>query len=698
MLEEFLAPRSIAVIGASRNPGKVGYEILRNLINSKYRGGIYPVNPKASEILSLPVYPSILSVEGPVDLALIAVPAPLTLKAAEECGRKGVKGLVVITAGFSEAGREGSELERNLVSICKTYGMRMLGPNCLGIVSPVSGFNASFTSSAPLKGEIAIVSQSGAICSSFINWFKSRGVGFSHLISLGNQADLTESEFIEALGRDPASRVILLYIEGVKDGLKFIKACKEASKEKPIVAVKAGVTEAGVRSVSSHTGSLAGSAVAYEAAFRKSGVVKAENLEELLHLGVAFSRQPIPEGDRVLIVTNGGGPGILAADACEKAGLRIPSLNAETVESLRRSLPPQASYHNPVDVLGDADDNRYYTALKEGLEDSNIDAAIAILTPQAMSDPDGVAEAIIKVSETIDKPIFTVFMGLDHRSRPLRRLAKMGIPNLPFPELAVSILEKMIKYRVFASSYKPETYMSIETDKIKVKSIIEKAANERRVNLYIDECLEIAKAYGIDVPGGGVATSEREAYELAASLKFPIAMKVVSPDILHKTDVGGVVLGVDSPDKVEAIFRRIIDQCRLLMPQAHIRGVFLQEMAKPGKEVIIGVSRDPQFGPLVMFGLGGIYVNFLRDVAFGLCPISREEAYSIVKNTKAYTLLKGVRGEPPSDVESLVNIILAISQLVTDFSDIVELDINPIFVYPGGEGCKALDIKITIKI
>ncbi|MEM2865296.1 MAG: acetate--CoA ligase family protein [Candidatus Bathyarchaeia archaeon] len=698
MLEEFLAPRSIAVIGASRNPGKVGYEVLRNLVNSKYRGRIYPVNPNASEILGIPSYPSILSVEGHVDLALIAVPAPLTLKVAEECGRKGVKGLIVITAGFSEAGSEGAELEHKLVSICKAYGMRMLGPNCLGIVSPASGFNASFTASAPLKGEIAIISQSGAICSSFINWFKDRGVGFSHLVSLGNQADLTESDFIEALGRDRSSKVILLYIEGVKDGARFIKACKEAAREKPVVAVKAGVTEAGVRSVSSHTGSLAGSAIAYEAAFRKSGVIKAENLEELLHLGIAFSEQPLPRGDRVLIVTNGGGPGIIAADACEKAGLRVPSLNPETVESLRRILPPQASYHNPVDVLGDADDGRYYAALKEGLRDPNVDAVIVILTPQAMSDPDGVADAVSRISEAADKPIFTVFMGLSHRSRALRRLAKTGIPNLPFPELAVNILEKMIEYRAFRSSFRAETYPTIQADKGRVRSIIEGAVKERRVNLSIDECLEIARAYGIEAPNGGVATNEGEACELATSLKFPIAMKVVSPDILHKTDVGGVVLGLDSPDKVEAAFRKIISQCRLLMPQAHIRGVFLQEMAKPGKEVIVGVSRDPQFGPLLMFGLGGIYVNFLRDVAFGLCPLSREEAYSIVKDTKAYILLRGVRGEPPSDVESVVEVILAVSQLVTDFPEIVELDMNPIFVYPKGEGCRALDIKITIKV
>ncbi|MGC8961952.1 MAG: acetate--CoA ligase family protein, partial [Candidatus Bathyarchaeia archaeon] len=394
MLKEFLAPRSIAVIGASRTPGKVGYEILRNLINSKYRGRIYPVNPNASEILGIPSYPSILSVEGPVDLAVIAVPAPLTPKVAEECGKKGVKGLIVITSGFSEAGREGAELEHKLVSICKDYAVRMLGPNCLGIVSPASGFNASFTASAPLKGEIAVISQSGAICSSFINWFRDKRVGFSHLISLGNQADLTESDFIEALGKDSSSKVILLYIEGVKDGARFIKACKEATREKPIVAVKAGVTEAGVRSVSSHTGSLAGSAVAYEAAFKKSGVVRAENLEELLHLGIAFSKQPIPKGDRVLIITNGGGPGIIAADACEKMGLRVPSLNPETVERLRERLPPQASYHNPIDVLGDADDERYYMALKEGLKDPNVDAAIVILTPQAMSDPDGVAKAV----------------------------------------------------------------------------------------------------------------------------------------------------------------------------------------------------------------------------------------------------------------------------------------------------------------
>lgn len=697
MLEEFLAPKSIAIIGASRTPGKVGYEILKNIINSKYPGEIYPVNPKASKILGIRVFPSILSISNPVDLALIAVPPLLTLKVAEECGKKGVKGLIVITAGFSEAGRGGAELERKLVSICKAYGMRMLGPNCIGIISPTSQFNASFSATAPLKGEIAMISQSGAICSSFINWFKSREIGFSYLISLGNQADLTESDFIEALSKDSSTKVILLYIEGVKDGQRFIKTCKETAMEKPIVAIKAGVTEAGVKSVSSHTGSLAGSAVAYEAAFRKSGVIKAENLEELFYLGVAFSMQPVPKGGRVLIVTNGGGPGILAADACEKIGLEVPPLSSDTVETLRRSLPPQASYHNPIDVLGDADDERYYFALKNGLNDPNIDAAIVILTPQAMSDPEGVAETVSRISETLDKPIFTVFMGLDHRSKPIKRLTKARIPNFPFPELAVNILEKMVKYRV-ASLYKPETYLTVPRDKGKVRSIIEKASREHRVNLSIDECFEVAKAYGIEFPNGGIATNEREAIKVAESLNFPIAMKVISPDILHKTDVGGVILGVDSLDRVKTTFKKIINQCRQLMPQAHIKGVYLQEMARPGREVIIGVSKDHQFGHLLMFGLGGIYVNFLRDVAFGLCPISQEEAYSIIKNTRAYVLLKGVRGEPPSDIESIVKVMLATSQLVTDFPNIVELDINPIFVYARGQGCKALDVKVTIKI
>jgi len=696
-LEAFLKPRSIAVIGASRDPEKAGHKIFRNLLESGYGGGLYPVNPKATELLGRKCYRSVMDVQGEVDLAVIAVPAKIVPAVAEECGEKGVKGLVVISAGFSETGREGTKLERRLVSICRDYGMRLQGPNCLGIISTRSRMNASFASANPQPGKIAFISQSGALGSVILNWANQNDVGFTSFISLGNEADLTAADFIEALAEDEETRVIGLYIEGVKDGEYFVKIAEKVTKKKPIIALKAGTTDVGMRAVSSHTGSLAGSDTAFSAAFKKAGIIRVDTLEELFNLVLAFEDQPIPKGRNVLIITNGGGPGILAADACEKLDLELPLLEHNLIEELRSSLPPQASLHNPLDVLGDADENRYSIALDAGLKSRKIDALITIITPQAMTPVDKVAEVLVKARKrSSEKPILAVFMGLDEDSRSIQTLRENNIPNYHFPEHAASVLRAMYDYSL-TLKFKPEEPPEIsEVNDEFIKEVLVNARRQGRVNLTIDESMGIARAYGIPAPRYGIARSRREAGRIADAIGYPVAMKVVSPEILHKTDVGGVVLNVGKRRDVEMNYDRIVRRIRMSMPAAAISGVLIQQMAPPGKEVIVGAVRDPQFGPLIMFGLGGIYVNFLRDVSYRLCPTTRSEAERMIEETKAYTLLRGVRGEPPSDIESIVDVILRISQIMTRFREIVEMEINPLCVYEEGKGCLALDIRITI--
>ncbi len=696
-LKAFFKPRSIAVIGASREPEKVGHKIFRNLVDSSFQGGLYPINPKAAEILGRKCYASIGEIPDNVDLAVIAVPANIVPMVAEECGRKAVKGIVVISAGFSETGRDGTLLERELVSICRRYNMRMQGPNCLGIINTQNRLNASFAAANPLPGNTAFISQSGALGSTILNWAFQNDVGFTSFISLGNEADLEASDFIEALDDDEMTKVIGLYVEGVKDGERFIDVSKKVTGKKPIIALKAGTTDVGIRAVSSHTGSLAGSDTAFSAAFKKAGILRVDTLEDLFNLVLAFGTQPIPRGKNVLIITNGGGPGILAADACEKTGLNLPSPEYEIEEKLRSIMPPHASLHNPIDVLGDADENRYRLALNIGLRSERVDGVIVILTPQAMTPADKVAEVVVEAREKfLDKPILPVFMGLDDDSYPIKTLRKSNISNYIFPESAASVLRAMHDYSLILESPAVEAPKISGVDEKQVKEVIVTAQKEGRVNLTIEESIKIATSYGIPMPKAIIAMNREKAGEISKIIGYPVVMKVVSPEILHKTDIGGVMLNVNTRKEVERNYEAILMKIRMAMPEAKILGVLIQQMVPLGKEVIVGAVRDPQFGPLMMFGLGGIYVNFLRDVSYRLCPLTRYEAREMVEETKAYTLLRGVRGESPSDIESLIDVILRLSQAMERFEEIVEMEINPLCVYEEGKGCLAVDIRITI--
>ena len=682
MLERMFNPKVVAIIGATPKEGKVGNILLKNL--KDFKGKVYAVNPKYEEVLGFKCYPNVESIPDDVDLAVIAVPAKAVPEVLESCGRKGVKNVVVITAGFKEAGNYA--LERQIAEICRRYGINMVGPNCLGIINTHNNLNATFGKVMPPKGNIAFLSQSGAFILAVLDWAKSNNVGFSKIVSLGNKAVLDESDFMRFLAEDDKTDVIMLYLEGVSDGKKFMDVAKEVSKVKPIVAVKSGRTEAGAKAASSHTGSLAGSFVAYRTAFRQSGVVEAESIEDLFDYTLILRRIRSISGG-IAIVTNSGGPGVIAADAVEEFGLNLAKFDKKTIDRLKSILPPIANVYNPVDVLGDADAERFGKALKIVEEDPNVGAIIAILTPTAQID-------FVKASEfvaSVDKPIVTCFMGGETVADAINLLKKHGIVNFLDPVKAVKSLNSVKKYELMKIKLEREVEsIEIDVDTDNARKIVEKYRDRR---VLTDKSFDILKSYGIPVPPYGVARTAEEALEIADEIGYPVAMKIVSPDILHKTDVGCVKLNVDR-EKVIPTFYELVKRAEDYL-KADVEGVMVQKMMPAGREVIVGMKRDPQFGALIMFGMGGIYVEVFKDVSFRIAPISKSDAYEMIKEVKSYKILKGVRGEKPSDIDSLVDVLLRISKLSLDFEEIVEMDLNPIFVYE--KGCCVVDAKIVLR-
>jgi acetyl coenzyme A synthetase (ADP forming)-like protein len=695
MLENIFAPASVAVIGASREPGKLGQAVLANIIEHGFSGAIYPINPKADEVLGHKAYPSVLQVPDPIDLAVIVIPSKYVAAALEECGQKGVKGVIVISAGFREVGGEGMKMERELISIAEKYGMRMVGPNCLGIIDTLSPINASFAAGMPRKGTIAFMSQSGALCTAVLDVALAEDVGFSHFVSLGNKADLDEVDFIEDWSRDPNSRVIMAYLEGISDGSHFIEVARRVTKQTPIIAIKSGTTSAGSRAVSSHTGTLAGSERAYEAAFHQAGVLRANSIQDLFDLAIAFARQPLPLNDRVVIVTNAGGPGIMATDACERAGIPLASLSEKTAQTLRERLPAAASVLNPVDVLGDALADRYQLAVELVLKDENVGSLIVILTPQYMTEIEETARVVGELARQNNKPVMTCFMGEANIGPGVKILTSYTVPNYAVPERAVRALAAMVRQ----CRWQQEPPLQVErfdVDQETVRKVFAQVRAERRLTIGDAEARDILRAYGISIPASELARTPEEAIEIAGRIGYPVVMKVASPDILHKTDIGGVKLNLASPDDVRDAFDLLVYRAMRFMPEATIWGCLVQQMVKGGKEVIVGMNCDPQFGPLVMFGLGGIYVEILKDVAFRVAPFSRKEAQEMIQEIRSYNLLRGVRGEPPSDLKATAEALLRVSQLVTDFPEIVEMDINPLMVFPNGQGVMGIDMRLVL--
>ncbi|TEU12539.1 CoA-binding protein [Candidatus Bathyarchaeota archaeon] len=696
-LQALFRPKSVAIIGASRTPGKVGHIIAKNTIESGFEGGIYPINPRAEEILGLKCYASILDVPEAVDLAVIAIPAKHVLQAAEECGRKRVKGLIVISAGFKEIGHEGAILEKKLVEIGSKYDMRIQGPNCLGLIDTGTPVNLSFAAGMPKEGKIGFISQSGALGTAVLDWTLKEEIGFHSFVSLGNKADLDEVDFIEAMGEEDQVSVILLYLESIEKGRRFLEVVSRVVEEKPVIILKGGTSTAGARAAGSHTGALVGSFLAYKTAFDKAGVILAENIEELFNFGLAFTEQPIPKSEGIAIVTNAGGPGILATDLSEKLGLRLAALSSETHNQLREKLPPAAAIGNPVDVLGDAKADRYRYAIERVLKDGPVNAVVVILTPQAMTESMATAQAIVEIREqNSGKPLVAVFMGGESVEEARNHLKRNGILCYDFPDDAIRTISALYTYARFLKEPENPPVRFRDVNPKRVREILDSVRKDRRVVLLSNEAADVVEAYGIQAPESKVAKTAEMAAEYAEELGFPVVLRVVSPDILHKTDVGGVVLNLKTTEEVRNAYDGILTGVARFMPRARIHGVMVYHMVPRGREMIIGMSQDVQFGPLVMFGLGGIYVNFLKDVSFRLAPLSEPEAREMMEETKAYALLKGIRGEPPSDTEALKNTILRVGQLVWDFPEIVEMDINPVIVYGWGEGCIALDVKMTL--
>ena len=698
-LEPFFRPRSVAVIGASADPGKLGYLVLDNILHGGYvQNGrrVYPINPKADEILGVPAFPSVRDVPGPVDLAVIAIPCTFVPDAIRDCGEKKIPAAIVITAGFREAGVIGLEREKEVLDLARQLGVRLIGPNCLGVIDTITPLNASFSAGTPPTGPMAFMSQSGALGTAILDWAQAGRLGLSKFVSLGNKADVNEVDLLRAWADDGDSKVILCYIEGLADGQEFIRVARQVSKKKPIVAIKSGVTSAGARAVSSHTGSLAGSEQAYQAAFRQAGVLRAGTLEDLFDYARGFGYSRPLRGDRVAIITNAGGPGILATDALERAGLTLARLETERIQALRKGLPEAASPNNPVDVLGDARADRYRFAAEQVAADPNVDALIIILTPQAMTEIEATAQVVIDVARRVEVPVLACFMGEARVAPGMQRLQEAGVPNFPFPERAALVLKAMSTYRQFRDEVIP-TVESFEVDRPAVLRVLDHARSEGRVTIGDSEARAILQAYGLQIPESELAATPEEAVAAAGRMGYPVVLKVASPDILHKTDVGGVRVGLETAADVRDAFDLITYRATRYLPEARLWGCLVQKMVPPGIEILIGMNRDPQFGPLLTFGLGGIYVETLKDVAFRIAPVSRREAAEMLTEIRARALLDGVRGKPPADKDSIIEALLRISQLVSDFPEITELDINPFVVYEQERGGVALDMRLVLK-
>jgi acetyltransferase len=694
-LKAFFSPRSVAVIGASRTEGKLGHAVLSNIIASAFSGAIYPVNPGSQDILGLKCYPNLETIEEEIDLAVIVIPASSVLDILESCGKKGIGSVIIITAGFRETGHEGLLAERKMGQIAKTYGMRILGPNCLGLIDTLIPLNASFAAGMPRTGKIAFMSQSGALCTSILDIALANQVGFSRFVSLGNKADLNEIDFLRTWFKDHESRVIMAYLEGISDGARFIEVARQVTKKKPIIAIKSGTTSAGSKAVSSHTGTLAGSARAYEAAFKQAGVIRAGSVGDLFDLAVALARQPLPKSDEVAIITNAGGPGIMASDAIERSGLHLASLSQKTIDRLRSVLPAAASVINPVDVLGDALADRYRESIQAVSTDPHVGAIVVILTPQFMTQVEETAEAIGEVTHKVDIPVMACFMGEANTRKGVEILTAHGVPNYLFPERAVAALKAMADQRQWQQVPLPE-FKTYPVDADRVRAAFRKVRDEGRLEIGDAEARAILEAYNISIPGSRLCKTADEAVGFAEEVGYPVVMKIASPDILHKTDIGGVRLNNNNAADVRDAFDLLTFRALRYMPDAEIWGCLVQKQVRGGREVIIGMNRDPQFGPLVMFGLGGIYVEALKDVAFRVAPFCSEEANEMIREIQSFNLLKGIRGEVRSDIDGIVSSLLRVSQLVTDFSEIVELDINPLMVFEEGRGVTAIDMRLVL--
>lgn len=694
-LDPLFRPRAVAVIGASRDRRTVGGSILHNLLSFEFQGQVFPVNPRAAVVHSLKSYPAVEAIPDPVDLAVIAVPRPLVLEAVESCGRKGVGAVVIITAGFKETGEAGLALEREVIARARHYGIRVVGPNCMGVINmaPDVRLQASFSANEPEAGNVAFSSQSGALGEAILALLGERGLGLSMFVSLGNKADVSGNDLLEYWEHDPQTRVILMYLESFGNPQRFLEICQRVSKQKPVVAVKSGRTVAGARAAASHTGSLAGADTAVDSLFAQSGVLRATSIEELFVFASALASQPIPRGTRVAIVTNSGGPAILATDACIELGLEIPTLAAATQDRIRAAVAPEASVANPVDMIATATGPQYEVAVRAAAEDPEVDAIIAIFTSLEMIDGPSVAQGIVRGAEGCGKPVLVCFMGSLRSQEAVDLMRRAGLAVYTFPEDAARALAAMVRYGRWRARPLGTRPRFDDLDHAGIDAIVAAVRAEGRLQLTLAEAQRVLDLARVPVLPWREAGSPDEAAAAAVALGFPVVVKVSSSVIVHKSDAGGVRVGLADERGVADAARELLAAARAIDARATL---VVQRQASAGTEVILGATRDPKFGPVLMFGLGGVFVEVLKDVVFRVHPLSDIDAAEMVRAVKGAGLLMGARGRPPADLPALEQVLLRLDVLMASRPEITELDVNPVFAAPAGHPTAAADARITL--
>lgn len=692
-----MRPRAVAVIGASSKPHTIGSDLMKRLTEFGFKGSIYPVNPKGGEIEGLRAYPSVLDIEGPVDMAVVVVNSKFVLDVVDQCHQKGVKGIVVISAGFKEAGKEGAQMEEALRERVKAYGMRCVGPNCLGVVNthPDVSMDACFAESLPVRGNIGFVSQSGALGGGILNILQDLGIGFAQFISIGNQADVDAEDAIDYWADQDDVGQILLYMESIKDPVNFRRLASKVTKRKPVLALKAGRSAAGASAASSHTGSLAGSDRAAEALLRQSGVIREYSLKQLFSTAKVFANCPIPKGDRVCIVTNSGGPGIMATDSVIEYGMRMAELSDATKETLRSFLPAAASVKNPVDMIASAPLEHYRRTLETVLADDGVDMVISIYLPfLGLKDTD-VAQTIMQIKAAHpEKPVVGVFMTKNEFFSTISE-GEVTVPFFMYAEEAVDGLARLNAQRKWMERPVGQTPV-FDVDKTRVQGIFDAVKAEGRTELTTRESLDVLEAYGVRVCRARFAKGEEEAVAAAREVGFPVVMKMTSKSTSHKTDVGGVRVNIGSEEKLRAEYRDLVAKLTERGLADGLEGVIIQEMVKSSRELVCGVAADPQYGPMIMFGTGGVFVEVMKDVDFALAPLTDADAHDLVRSVKAFKLLEGARGTKPADIARVEETLLRLSQLVTDFASVCELDINPLMISDATGEAIAVDGRIKI--
>jgi acetyl coenzyme A synthetase (ADP forming)-like protein len=694
-------PKSVAVVGANRGRGTVPFDIFNNILRDGFQGTVFPVSPREKSIAGVKAYKYVIDIPDEVDMAVVVFPSTVSHLAMEQVGQKGIKSAIIISAGFREIGEAGLRRESEVKRIAEKYDISFIGPNCLGVINtdPECSFNASFARQMPAQGDIAFLSQSGALCTAVLDYARAKGIGFSKFVSFGNKADVTEIDLLYYLKDDPKTRVILLYLEEVTEGAALMEAARTIiyTAGKPVLILKSGRTRQGASAAASHTGSLAGSDEACNAAFRQAGIIRCDTIEDMFNYAIAMTYQPIPAGDRVAIVTNAGGPGVLATDRAIQEGLTLASLSQATKDTLRKSLPHTANFNNPVDLIGDAKKDRYSVALSSILADEGVDGALVILTPQSMTDIRSIAEEICSISRRYTKPLYASFMGEADVSVGVEVLQRMHIPHYSLPEDMCQAFSRAHLFGQIRSRMPGRSERFDDLRMPEVERILREAAARGRHQLSPDRALQLLEACGFPVLAYGLARSSDQAAALAEKIGFPVALKVVSDAVAHKSDAGGVLLDLGSAEKVVQAFDSVLANVARAVPEAEVAGVLVQEMAAGGEELILGARRDPAFGPVILCGFGGIYVEIFKDISLRVAPLDDGEARSMLQELKLYPVLAGARGRRERDVESVLTCIQRLCQLAQERSEIAELDINPLVVWDRGQGCTIADARIVLQ-